>query len=64
MKVNELREQTIDELRQRVRESKEKYFNLKIQLATNQLSSTADVTKLRKEIARLKTVLRQKELQG
>jgi large subunit ribosomal protein L29 len=64
VKANELHEQTIDELRQRVRESKEKYFNLKIQLATNQLGSTADVTKLRKDIARIKTVLRHKELQG
>ena len=64
MKAKEIRELTSEELRQRVKDSREKYFNPKIQLATNQLANTAEITQVRKDIARIETILREKELQG
>ena len=64
MKAKEIRELTSEELRQRVKDSREKYFNLKIQLATNQLANTAEITQVRKDIARIESILREKELQG
>jgi large subunit ribosomal protein L29 len=54
----------VDELRQREKEYKEKMFNFKIQLATGQLANSADVKQVRRDIARIKTVIRQKELTG
>ncbi len=64
MKAKELHELSVDELRQREKEYKEKMFNFKIQLATGQLANSADVKQVRRDIARIKTVIRQKELTG
>ncbi len=60
MKAKELQELTVDELMHKEKELREKYFNLKFQLSTNQIASTADVTKVRKDIARVKTILVEK----
>jgi large subunit ribosomal protein L29 len=58
----ELREFTAEELTERVRESKEELFNLRFQLATGQLSNNRRLRTVRQEIARIYTVLREREL--
>ena len=60
--VKELNGLTTDKLLDREKELKEQLFNLRFQLATGQLENTASLKKVRKDIARVKTVLRQQEL--
>lgn len=64
MKANEVRELGVEELRQREKDLREEYFNLKFQLATNQLANTAKLKQVRKDIARVKTVLKEKVIQS
>lgn len=61
MKAKEIRELTVDELKQRVQDLKGKYFNLKLQLSTNQLPNTAELKQVRRDIARIQTVLQEKD---
>ena len=61
MKAKEFTELSIEELAQREKDLKGKHFNLKIQRATNQLANTSEIVHLRKDIARLKTILNQKK---
>lgn len=61
MKAKELRDLTPDELRQRVKDLQDKFFNMKLQLSINQLPNTAELGQVRRDIARIKTVLREKE---
>ena len=56
----ELRELTDDELKDRLRESKEELFNLRFQMATGQLANTSRVRQVRRDIARLMTIGAQK----
>ena len=58
----ELNGLTTDKLLDREKELKEQLFNLRFQLATGQLENTASLKQVRKDIARVKTVLRQQEL--
>ena len=60
--VQELNGLTTDKLLDREKELKEQLFNLRFQLATGQLENTASLKKVRKDTARVKTVLRQQEL--
>ena len=60
--AGELRELTDDELTDRVRESKEELFNLRFQMATGQLDNNRRLRTVRQEIARVYTVLREREL--
>ncbi|MCX8044377.1 MAG: 50S ribosomal protein L29 [Desulfobacterota bacterium] len=62
MKAKELRDLTPDELQQRIKDLQGKYFTMKLQLSTNQLPNTAELKKVRRDIARAKTILREKEL--
>ena len=62
MKINELNELTTAEMLEKEKQFKEELFNLRFQLATGQLENTARLKEIRKSIARIKTVLRQKEL--
>ena len=62
MKINELNELTTAEMLEKAKQFKEELFNLRFQLATGQLENTARLKEVRKSIARIKTVLRQKEL--
>ncbi len=62
MKINELNELTTAEMLEKEKQFKEELFNLRFQLATGQLENTARLKDVRKSIARIKTVLRQKEL--
>ena len=67
MKVNELKKElkglSTAELVERENELKQELFNLRFQLATGQLEGTARIREVRKQIARIKTALRQEELQ-
>ena len=60
--VKELNGLTTDQLLSREKELKEQLFNLRFKLATGQLENTASLKNVRKDIARVKTVLRQQEL--
>ncbi len=61
-KAAELRELPDDELLARIDSSKEELFNLRFQLATGQLDNTARLRELRREVARIATVLREREI--
>ena len=60
--VGELRELTDEELTERLRESKEELFNLRFQMATGQLNNNRRLRTVRQAIARVYTVLREREL--
>ena len=62
MKINELNELTTAEMLEKEKQFKEELFNLRFQLATGQLENTARLKEVRKNIARIKTALRQQEL--
>ncbi|PXW31086.1 50S ribosomal protein L29 [Nocardia sp. 348MFTsu5.1] len=58
----ELRELSDEELVERLRESKEELFNLRFQMATGQLDNNRRLRTVRREIARVYTVMREREL--
>ena len=60
MKPSELRAKTPDELTKELNELLKAQFGLRMQLATQQLSNTSQKRKLRKDIARVRTVMREK----
>ena len=62
MKANELTAMTTEQLNAKVAELKAELFTLRFQLATGQLQNPKQITQTRRDIARVKTVLRQKEL--
>ena len=62
MKANEIRELTTAEIEEQEKNLKEELFNLRFQLATGQLENTARLREVRKSIARMKTVIREREL--
>jgi len=57
MKAQELREKSVDELNKQVAELNQELFNLKFQLHTGHLDNSARIVQVRREIARVKTVL-------
>ena len=59
--IEELNSKTVAELNNDLVEAKKELFNLSFQNATNQLSNTSRITLVRKNIARIQTVLTQKE---
>ena len=61
MKSKEVRELSIEQLKQHLISKEEELFNLKIQLSTKQLENTMKVREARRHVARLKTILREKE---
>ena len=61
-KANELKALSLADLQKREAEFKEELFNLRFQLATGQLENTARIAQVRKDIARVKTVIRAQEL--
>lgn len=62
MKASDLRELTVDELQNKLTELKEELFNLRFQHAVNQLENTSRIGAVKKDIARVSTILRQREL--
>ena len=61
MKVTEIRDLAIDELRQRARDMDDQAFRLRIQKSMGQAEAAQKLKLLRRDLARLKTVLREKE---
>lgn len=64
MKAAEIRDKSADELQSLVSDLRKELFKARIQNHTNQLDSTAKLRGLRRDIARIATVLRQRELQA
>ena len=61
-KASELRELPVDEIRQRLKDTKEELFNLRFQNATGQLDNYKRLGDLKRDVARIHTILRQHEL--
>lgn len=61
MKAKEVRELSINELEAKLKDLKAELFNLRFQHATNQLDNPMRITAVKKDIARVKTILHEKE---
>jgi large subunit ribosomal protein L29 len=64
MRAKELRELTNEELIKRKKDLKEELFNLRFQLSTGQLENTARIRLVKRDIARIETILREREKKG
>ncbi|WP_283673308.1 50S ribosomal protein L29 [Butyricicoccus sp. Marseille-Q5471] len=62
MKATEIRELSAEELLVKLGDLKKDLFNLRLQHATNQLDNTNKITEVKRDIARVNTVLREKQL--
>ena len=62
MKMQEIRDLSMQELEDKIKDLKEELFNLRFQNATNQLENPMRISSVKKDIARVKTVLKEKEL--
>ena len=62
MTNREIRELSNEEILSKIEESKEELFNLRFQQATGSLEKPSRITELRKLVARMKTILREREL--
>ena len=62
MKAETLRELSTEELNKKVVQLKEELFNLRFQMATGQLENPMQLKQVRKDIARAKTVIREREI--
>ena len=60
MKTSEIREDSVEELNSKLSDLKKEQFNLRFQQATNQLDNTSRVRQVRRDIARLRTVINSK----
>lgn len=63
MTATELKKLSVDELQKKLKDLKEELFNLRFQLAINQLENPMRISAVKKDIARVSTVLRQFELE-
>lgn len=64
MKATEVRDKTVDELEDELIKLKKEQFNLRFQTATGQLENTARVRQVRRDIARVKTIAKQKRVKA
>ena len=62
MRATELKDLTVEELQTKLTELKAELFNLRFQLAVNQLENSNRIGAVKKDIARVSTVIRQREL--
>ena len=62
MKIQDIRDLSTQELEDKVKDLKEELFNLRFQNATNQLENPMRIVSVKKDIARVKTIIREKEL--
>ncbi len=61
MKVKDLREKTVEELNQQLEETRKELFNLRLQQVAGQLENSSRIRDLRRSVARINTLLGQKE---
>ena len=64
MRTKELHELTVEELNTKLKELSEELFNLRFRHAIGQLENPASLKNVKKEIAKIKTILRERELQA
>lgn len=64
MKLDEIRNLTTEELVKKIEELKEELFNLRFEQATGKLEKPSRIRDLRKTIAKIKTIIRERELKG
>ena len=64
MKVKEIRQNTLPELNEQLAKLKEELFNLRFQSAINQLENPMRIVAVKKDIARIKTVIRENEIKN
>ncbi|HPC74314.1 MAG TPA: 50S ribosomal protein L29 [Syntrophales bacterium] len=64
MKIKEMRDLSVDELKQKERELVDELFRLRVRHATGQLDSSAMMKNVKRDIARIKTVLKEREIRG
>jgi large subunit ribosomal protein L29 len=64
MSIGELRAMNYKELGEKLGESKQELFNLRFQMVSNQLDNTERFGQVRREIARIKTLMREQEIQA
>jgi large subunit ribosomal protein L29 len=64
VKAKELQDQTTEELTLKERELRQEVFNLRLQKAAGELANTAGIVKAKKDLARVKTILRSREIAG
>ena len=62
MKYKEIRELSAEDLQAKLKEAREELFNLRFQMATSQLDNTARVTTVKRDIARIQTEMRAREI--
>jgi large subunit ribosomal protein L29 len=62
MKAKDLREMTIDELTALLKDQKEKLYKLRFQLELSQLQDTSQILQTKRDIAKIKTLIREREL--
>ena len=63
MKMEELRKLSTEELQNKIKENKEELFNLRFQQATGNLEKPVRLRELRKQVAKMKTIIRERELE-
>ena len=64
MKTKDIRELTVDELNTKLKELSEELFNLRFRHAIGQLENSASLKNCKRDIAKIKTILRERELQA
>ena len=64
MRISEIRKLNYEELNRELESSHEELFNLRFRAATRQLTNYREINKVKKKIARLNTVIRERELSG
>jgi large subunit ribosomal protein L29 len=64
MKTNEIRKLTTEEINKKIAESKEELLKLRFKQATGSLENPARIRELRKDVARFKTILKEREIEG
>ena len=64
MKAHEVRKMSVSELEAKLGELKKDLFNLRLQHATNQLGNPVKIAQVKRDIARVKTIIREQELAG
>ena len=64
MKANDLRDLTVEELLKKKKDAKEEVFNLRFEHSTGQLDNVARMKIVRRDVARIETIIREKELKN
>jgi large subunit ribosomal protein L29 len=64
VKIEEMRSLSLEELKKRINDAHQELFNLRFRLTTRQLVNHRELPRVKRDIARLETIVRQKQLNG